>query len=190
MSSPEENKYLALSILVVFLLILILIFIYQNTILKQQYLHKQYVVATNQPATNMTVAPQDRPPYINVSSAYIVPTRTRGEPSSFGQIGILTSITPVVAPEPGAFPRAPATSKILPLYGRRLYTNSSKWNYYTRTDTFNSVSIPLKINNKDCSDEQGCDELYTGDTFLIPELGETFRVEIYKSTQFNYNPYQ
>ena len=37
--------------------------------------------------------------------------------------------------------------------------------------------------------ENGCRELYDGDSIFIAEYGETFTVKIYESKQFRYIPY-
>ena len=51
---------------------------------------------------------------------------TRGIPDDFQSIGVIT-----------------IDDKILPIYGRRF--DSDRWNYYTRTDTYNPVPIPKVI---------------------------------------------
>lgn len=130
----------------------------------------QVINVVNDVGTNRPI-----PPYKNINSEIVVPViATRGVPSSYEQIGILTAVK---------------DNKIIPLFGRRLYTNSSKWNYYTRTDSFNSVSVPIKLNGRACDEEIGCDEIYTGDVVPIEQLGDSFTATIYKSSQYYYNPW-
>jgi hypothetical protein len=71
--------------------------------------------------------------------------------------------------------------KMLPLYGRRTMRGSSdRWNYYTRTDTFNPVPIPLRYQNKDCMDDIGCQELYSGEHVVLDGTGEHGKVRLYR----------
>ena len=86
---------------------------------------------------------------------------TRGIPDSFQSIGIVT-----------------IDEKILPLYGRRI--TSDKWNYYTRTDTYNPVPIPIHYKRRDCMEDIGCQEIYTGDEIKVEAMNKTGRVNIYK----------
>ncbi len=70
-----------------------------------------------------------------------------------------------------------ATNDIYPLLGKKNYKVNSRWNYYTK-NRYNTY-IPLKVNNKDCNSDLGCDELFTGDYINITELRDRFRVEIF-----------
>ena len=49
--------------------------------------------------------------------------------------------------------------------GRRLYTNNSKWQYYTMTDKSNSIRLPMSHNGK-VVNEYGCDELMNGEHYV------------------------
>jgi len=70
--------------------------------------------------------------------------------------------------------------KLLPLYGRRSISSRDRYNYYTRTDTYNPVQIPIKIKGRDCQDGVGCPELYDGDNVKLSATGETGEVTIYR----------
>ena len=71
--------------------------------------------------------------------------------------------------------------KVLPLYGRRTYAGSSdRWNMYTRTDTYNPVPVPIRYKNKDCLDDIGCAEVYSGETVYIDDLGTNGKVRLFK----------
>ena len=52
---------------------------------------------------------------------------------------------------------------ILPLFGGPTHNGSSKWYYYTSTDKYNQIKLPLSNKNRSCNVEYGCDELYDGD---------------------------
>ena len=80
-------------------------------------------------------------------------------------------------------------TNILPLYGKPLYSNSSKWLYYTSSDKFNSIKIPINHNNRDCSDDYGCNEIYDGDIINVPAYNGNFKVKIYKYDKPRYLPF-
>ena len=68
--------------------------------------------------------------------------------------------------------------KLLPLYGRR--TRGDRWNYYTRTDTYNPVPIPIRHQKRDCMEDIGCQELMTGDEIKVEAMNKHGKVNIYK----------
>ena len=89
---------------------------------------------------------------------------TRGPSQTYRQIGVLTNSD---------------NSLILPLFGRSIWNGSSKWNYYTQTDKFVSVHLPVFSKNKDCSAEYGCEELFDKEEVTVPQFNETFVVTLY-----------
>lgn len=89
---------------------------------------------------------------------------TQGLPESYQSMGIVKT-------EDG---------KLLPLYGRRSISSRDRYNYYTRTDTYNPVQIPIKIKGRDCQDGVGCPELYDGDSVKLSATGESGEVTIYR----------
>jgi hypothetical protein len=80
-------------------------------------------------------------------------------------------------------------SVVLPLYGKPTYRGSNKWLYYTETDKLHPVKIPVTYKNKDCTDDQGCDEIYDGDDVVIPSYNGDFKVKIYKMNKPRYIPF-
>lgn len=110
---------------------------------------------------------------------------TRGPTPKITQIGILSKMTHSNNSGPGSDPEA----HILPLLGRRTYNRSNKWVYYTATDKYNQVRIPISHNGRDCGGEYGCDEIMDGDSITIPELNGTFKAKIYENTSLHYIPY-
>jgi len=99
---------------------------------------------------------------ITARNAINIPTR--GETPLYQQIGTLTD----------------ADNRILPLYGRPTWRGSNKWNYYTNTDGYNTIKLPVKAKNRNCLDDNGCDELYDDDTIAVPQYGgASFRVNVY-----------
>lgn len=69
-------------------------------------------------------------------------------------------------------------TRITPLYGRRLHTSSTLWNYQTEV---NGLIVPLNINNQQCSMEhnEGCKEIYDGEIVELPENGGNNEVVMY-----------
>ena len=95
----------------------------------------------------------------------------RGVPQTFQQFGIIKS-----------------DDKLLPLYGRKTAYRSDRFNYYTRTDTYNPVQLPIRYERKDCMDNIGCNELFGGETVKIKGIDKDGRVEIYKFDGPSYIP--
>lgn len=79
-------------------------------------------------------------------------------------------------------------SKMLPLYGRRVHVNNTRWNYYTKSDNYSySIHVFLNHKNRDCGSEYGCDELYDNDQVYIKEFNGNFYVKLYDN-HYRYNP--
>jgi len=110
---------------------------------------------------------------------------TRGPTPKISQIGILSKKSHTEYLGPGSDSEA----HVLPLLGRKTYNRSNKWVYYTATDKYNQVRIPISHNGRNCGGEYGCDEIMDGDTITIPELNGTFIAKIYENTSLHYIPY-
>lgn len=89
---------------------------------------------------------------------------TQGFPESYQQMGLLKQ----------------ADGKMLPLYGRRVASRADRFNYYTRTDTYNPVPLPIQYKRKDCQDPVGCQELFDGDSVKITPTGEEATATLYR----------
>lgn len=88
---------------------------------------------------------------------------------SFRKIGFLTS-------------RELADSVILPLFGEPAPYRRHRWNYYTMTDThqsLSSVKLPVMYRDRSCVDEVACDEIYTGDIVRVHGYESPFVVHLY-----------
>ena len=96
---------------------------------------------------------------------------TQGLPESFQSVGIIK-----------------AGDQILPLYGRRTLSSSDRWNYYTRTDTFNPVPVPVNSQRRNCMDDIGCPELMSGENLSVNALNKEGQVEIYRFDGPKYIP--
>jgi hypothetical protein len=97
---------------------------------------------------------------------------TRGLPESYQSMGVITM-------EDGA---------VLPLYGRRTASRSDRFQYYTRTDTYNPVQLPLSYKRRDCQDDVGCDELFDGENITVTPTKQKGRATIYRFDGPTYVP--
>lgn len=101
---------------------------------------------------------------------------SRGESGSYQQVGVLIN-------------KNSAESKILPLYGKQTYPGSNNWLYYTSSDQYQSVKLPVANRNRDCTDDQGCHEITNGDEVEVPAYDQSFKANIYKFDKPRYIPY-
>ena len=88
---------------------------------------------------------------------------------SFRKIGFLTS-------------RELSDSIILPLFGEPSPYRRHRWNYYTMTDThqsLSSVKLPVMYRERSCVDEVACDEIYTEDIVRVHGYDSPFVVHVY-----------
>jgi hypothetical protein len=97
--------------------------------------------------------------------------------TSYRQLGILTPLN------------GSSKDNIVPLMGRPLFTNRDKWQYYSTSNQNNSVKLPVSRSGRSCSNEYGCDKLYTGDTVYIEGVNEAYRVTVYDNNVIRYLPF-
>lgn len=116
--------------------------------------------------------PTKRLPRHNMYPMYIknlFGIRTRGEPDTFRQVGILIDET------------TEGDNKILRLFGRQEYPSSNRYEYYTSINSgYDSIKVPLDLPKKQ--------ELYDDDTVMVNELNKEYKVKIYKYDQPRYYP--
>lgn len=99
---------------------------------------------------------------------------TQSTDSAYGQMGVLT--------------RENGKETILPLMGRVLISNRSKFQYYTISDKSN-VKLPIYHKNKNSMNEYGCDELFNGDKVYVEGYRDVFIVSIYENSAPRYIPH-
>lgn len=97
---------------------------------------------------------------------------TRGIPESYQSMGVITL----------------DGGEVLPLYGRRTASRSDRFQYYTRTDTYNPVQLPIRYKNRDCQDDVGCEELMDGENVRISATGKEGKTSIYRFSGPTYIP--
>ena len=85
---------------------------------------------------------------------------------------------------------ASGEKKMLPLFGQQTYPGSRQWQYYTSSDGFQSVKLPVQNKNRNCQDRHGCDEIYDGyDVSVSGYDNRQFKATIYKLDSPRYIPY-
>ncbi len=97
--------------------------------------------------------------------------------TSYRQLGILTPMN------------SSSKDSIIPLMGRPLFTNRDKWQYYSTSNQHNNVKLPISRAGKSCTNEYGCDKLYTSDTVYVEGANEAYRVTVYDNDTIKYLPF-
>ena len=128
------------------------------------------------------------PPERSYVNTYGIPINipSRGPLQAYQQVGILYKEN---IENPDKLPGNNNESNILPLFGRPTYSGSNRWNYYTSSDKFQTVKLPILLEGRRCTDDLGCNELRNGDMVVIPSYNGRFRVEIYDWDKPRYIPF-
>ena len=141
---------------------------------------------------NPLLPPERRNHYIDphshvmVSAGTPINIPTRGESGGYQQVGVLHKIQTTDSTMPIGRNSEPV---ILPLMGAPTYNGSHKWTYYTATDKYNQIKLPITNKNRQCDSEYGCDELYDDDEVTIPAYNGTFKVKKYEFDKPRYLPH-
>lgn len=116
----------------------------------------------------LSYAPPNAVP-INVSTTAVDTT--------YRQIGILTPLN------------GSSKDNILPLMGRPLFTRRSLWQYYTISNQHNNVKLPVSVKGKSGLNENGVDEIYSGDTVYVEGYNDAFKITKYENDTIKYLPF-
>ena len=85
--------------------------------------------------------------------------------------------------------------------GRPLIANRDKWNFYAMSDKNNMIKLQLSIannstnqscgtiNNKNCMNSNGCNDLMNGDLVRVDGYNDLFKVTTYENDTPRYIPY-
>ena len=142
---------------------------------------REYIVSKEQERLINPLLPPERSYVLtNAGVPANVGIPSRGYSGGFQQMGLLY--------KKDASETSNSETNILPLFGRPTHTNSNKWNYYTSSDKFHSLKIPIKHKGRDCNDEHGCPELFDDDTITVPPYNGEFKVKIYGYDSPKYLP--
>jgi hypothetical protein len=128
--------------------------------------------------------PSDLRGFIPPPGVPVIPIQipTQGLPEQFQQVGVL-------AAPGGTATSATPNRTLLPLFGRKVAIGRDRFNYYTRSDGINPLQVPVSFKNRNCEDDNGCDEISNGDTVGVPLLGQTYVATTYRYTLPRYIPY-
>lgn len=134
---------------------------------------------------NPTYPPLSDERYLVPSLNYIPPgsvpinvsTNVGAVETAYRQVGILTPFN--------------NTSKdnILPLMGKPLFIRRSLWNYYTISNQHNNVKLPITVKGRSGLNDNGVEQLYSGDRVYIEGANEVYKVTIYESSTIKYIPF-
>jgi len=108
---------------------------------------------------------------------------TRGYPSGYQQMGVL------IEEKNHKSKRDDSDKKILPLFGQETYPGSRLWNYFTKTDGYQSVKLPVLNKKKSCQGDYGCDEIREDDHIHVKGYKKNFKANIYQLESPQYIPY-
>jgi hypothetical protein len=67
---------------------------------------------------------------------------------------------------------------VMPLYGRPIDSNRNKFEYYTKSDGYNSYKLSV-VNEKDCMNRYGCKEIMEDQDVKVKGYEEDFKVHLY-----------
>lgn len=127
---------------------------------------------------NPLMGPERSHPYRLNRVGVPVNVPTRGYPTGYQQVGVLIE------------ENSNGENKLLPLFGEQTYPGSRQWRYYTSSDGYQSVKLPILHKNRNCQDSNGCDEIYEGQNVTVTGYGsKSFKANIYKLDAPRYIPY-
>jgi len=112
---------------------------------------------------------------VDVRGGIPINVPTRSVNSAYRQVGILTRVN------------GPET--ILSLMGRPLFPSQDKWQFYTMSDKNHSVKLPVTYKRRSCTSDQGCDNIYNGDTVYVEGYNDAFKATIYDTAMQYSIPY-
>ena len=101
---------------------------------------------------------------------------TRGVPQSYQQYGVLI----------GEERRHRGEQTILPLIGRQTHPGSSRYHYYTSTNGYHPMKLPVVHKKRTCNDSTGCEEIFGGNIVSVNGYDYDFKADIYPSPDLQY----
>ena len=142
---------------------------------------RQYIVNKEQERLVNPLLPPERSYVLaNAGMPVFVDMPTRGYSGGFQQIGLLI--------KNDSDDGSNNNNNIMPLFGRPTLSNRDRWCYYTTSDKYHSLKIPLSIDGRQCNDDQGCKELYDNDSVTVPGYNGNFKATIYGYDSPKYLP--
>ena len=89
------------------------------------------------------------------------------KPPRFQQMGVLTN----------------NDGTILPLYGKQTHAHRDRYNYYTTTPGNQAFALPLSFQQRDCTEDLGCQEFFGKENVDVTGMGN-FTVNKYNTKIF------
>ena len=111
----------------------------------------------------------------SISAGLPINVSTQAIDTHYRQVGVLTRQGP--------------QETILALFGRPLYTNRDKWQFYAISDNNNGVKLPVSTGSKSCMGEYGCNNLSNNDIVHIEGYNDSFKVTLYDNATMKYIPF-
>jgi len=102
-------------------------------------------------------------------------------------INISTSAVDTTYRQVGLLKRVNGPETLLPLMGRPLFTNRDKWQFYTLNE--NNIKLPISFKQRSCTNEYGCDNIYTGDSVYVDGIDAVFKATMYDNAVYKYIPF-
>lgn len=124
-------------------------------------------------------APMTRPTMAGMPTGGVpINIRTSGDPeAAYEQVGFLSGAG------------GQGSGAMLPLHGRPIHSARNRWQYYTMSDKFHTIRLPITVGGRNASSEYGCDEVNTGDHVHVDGYDVPFRVTLYEKDHHRYIPY-
>ena len=153
-----------------FISIIIIIILISYYLIKNNYINNN-LIYTNNNNNNIRYKRINDPLY-PPEKTYPINIKTRGETYNYQQVGFAYN-----------------NSNKLPIYGKLTYPGSNKYNYYTKSDGYQSIKLPIIKNNIDCTDERGCEQLNDNDEIQVKSYNDNFIFNNYNFDKPKYLPY-
>lgn len=144
-----------------FLLFASLVFYHQVIFRKPPPKEPQPVVKEPQPTVKEVVVVKEQVP------EFRQPPYKQYKPPNYQQMGLLTN------EEDGS---------VIPLYGRESFGYRDRYNYYTTTTGNQVYSLPLTYQDRDCTEDIGCQEFYGNE--IVNVLGKDYKTKMYRTNSY------
>jgi hypothetical protein len=105
-----------------------------------------------------------------------IPTSRNVSDGPYRQIGILSPLN------------GQKKDNILPLMGRMIYPSRSLYQYYTISNQHNNVKLPIMVKGKSGLNDNGVNEIYSGDNVYVEGINEVYKANIYENDTIRYLP--
>jgi len=74
--------------------------------------------------------------------------------------------------------------EVLPLYGKESRYHRDRYHYYTVSEGQQLYPLPITINDRECTEDLGCNELYGGESVTVTGKTGNYVTKIYRTDNF------